>query len=346
MSFVRRIYSKPSLSALDFGADRVVVLIGEKKQDGTFQILGAGESEARGVKNGEIVHLGDAVESAVEAIRQAETAAGIKIQTLYVNYDAPGVESVKSRGSKILRGEGEIQALDIQEVCETAERLAAHFEKKTIYAKPVHFIIDDRDPVSNPVGVFGRKLEALVHLVQASSVRCEAWQRLIERCGVKKGTLVFSAWSTAYGILPKTDRDRKRLVVDLGRDLASFFIFAQNRIMEYDCFLTEGEKPGAPRILNAAGKLLDKHPDSEQILVTGELSKDEPLIQCLKGLPKPFYLSGPVGVEKLRSPECSSLAGLLFVADELEKKSSILRRDKGLLTDVKEKTAAFINDYF
>src|SRR3989338_733088 len=115
MSFVRKIYSRSSLSALDFGPERVIVLIGEKKQDGTFQILGAGESETRGVKNGEIVHLGDAVESAVEAIRQAETAAGFKIQTIYVNYDAPGVESVKSRGANILKGEGEVEDTDNKE---------------------------------------------------------------------------------------------------------------------------------------------------------------------------------------------------------------------------------------
>ncbi len=348
MSFVRRIYSKPSLSALDFGPERVAVLIGEKKSDGTFHILGAGDSEARGVKDGEIVHLGDAVESAVQAIRTAEKAGGIKIQTLYINYNDPNVESVKSRGSKILKGEGEIRGSDIQEACETAERLAARFEKKAVYSKAISFLIDDRDMVSNPAGVFGRKLEALVHLVQASSASLEKWQRFIERCDVKKGALVFSAWSTAYGVLPKTDRERKRLIVNMGRDFSTIFIFAQNRIMEYQCLSMKNKNLGerGAHLLKGANELLDKHPDSEQVLATGDFSKNESVIQCLKELPTPFYQSGPLGVDKLTSPEASSLVGLLFVADELEKKRPILRRDKGLLTNVKEKATAFINDYF
>ncbi len=338
MSFVRRIYSKQSLSVLDFGPERVAVLIGEKKPDGTFHILGAGDSEARGVKDGEIVHLGDAVESAVQAIRTAEKAGGIKIRTLYINYDDPNVKSVKSRGSKILKGEGEIQGSDIQEACETAERLAAHFEKKPVYSKAISFLIDDRDLVSNPAGVFGRKLEALVHLVQASSVSVEKWLRFIERCGVKKGTLVFSAWSAAYSVLPKADREKKRLIVNMGRDFSQVFIFAQDRIMDYQC-LSMKNKNLAERgtyLLKGVKELLDKHPDSEQVLATGDFSKNEQAVLGLKELSVPFHPSG----------EASSLLGLLFVADELEKKRPILRRDKGLLTNVKEKATAFINDYF
>jgi len=348
VSFVRRIYSKPLLSALDFGPERVAVLIGEKKPDGTFHILGAGDSEARGVKDGEIVHLGDAVESAVEAVRAAEKAGGIKVQTLYINYDDPKVESVKSRGSKILKGEGEIQGSDIQEACEMAERLAARFEKKAVYSKAISFLIDDRDTVSNPSGVFGRKLEALVHLIQASSAGVEKWQRFIERCNVKKGSLVFSAWSTAYGLLPKADRERKRLIVNLGRDFSKIFIFAQDRIMDYQCLSMKNKNLGerGAHLLKEVKELLDKHPDSEQVLATGDFSKNEQGIQCLKELSIPFCPSGPLGVDTLTSPESSSLAGLLFVADDLEKKRPILRRDKGLLTNVKEKAVTFINDYF
>src|SRR3990167_66534 len=314
MSFVKAIYSKRNLSVLDVGADRVAVLVGEKRPEGTFRVQGAGIAESQGIENGEIVHLGDAVESAAEAIQKAEKSSGIKIRTLYFNYDDPKIESVRSRGSKLLQGEGEIQASDIEEACETAERLASSFEKKIIYSKPIGFIIDERDPVLNPVGVFGRKLDVLVHLIQADSQSCELWHRLVERAGIRKGRLVFSAWSTAYGIIPKPDRAKKRLVVDLGGDFSNFFIFANDRVVEYEFFLTKLLNRGqlAQKIVSTMKGFLDRHKDSEQVLVTGDLSEGREMMDRLKAeSPVPLHTASPLGVDKLQSPGFSSLVGLL-----------------------------------
>src|SRR5690349_13368302 len=117
MNLVRRI-SAGALSVLDFGPEKVSVLIAEKKGD-VFRVLGGGEAPSAGVADGEVVHPGDASEAVITAVRAAESAAGISVETLYYNLDDAAVEQAVSTGSKTLPGEGEVRAADVAEACHT-----------------------------------------------------------------------------------------------------------------------------------------------------------------------------------------------------------------------------------
>lgn len=338
-----------TLSVLDFGPDKVIVLIGTKKEEGAFGILGAGDARARGVEGGEITHLGDAVESVVEALRKAERAARFKIKKIYFNFDDARMESVYSKASKALGGEGEIERSDVEEVCGLAERMVARFERSVIYARPIDFLIDDRDVVENPIGVFGRKLDVTAHILHARSEHLEAWQKLVDRAHLEKGVPVLSAWSTAYGLLPREDRKRKRFIADLGSDFMNFFIFENNRITRYKALLQPKAetKEWPARALTASRELLEGGPEVEEILVTGDLAEEE---RCEKVFSEVFgsrfHIASPRGVSKLNSPRFSAAAGLLNVAGELEKKAAVLSKDKGFLMGVREKAKEFIDEYF
>ena len=239
MDFLKKIVSKKTVSVLDCDSDRLVVLIAAKAADGTFQILGGGESVPRGIDCGEIRNLGDAVESLMDALRKAENSSGVNVDSLYFNFDDVALESRHVHYTKNLSGEGEIQTSDLDEAVEMAVRQVGQFEKSVLYCKPVGFVIDDRDRVENPVGVFGRKLDVEVYVLQARSDLCDAWQKLIQRCHLARGVPIPSVLSTAYGILPADDRQKKRLIADAGGDFLNLFIFGKNILMDHRIFLTK-----------------------------------------------------------------------------------------------------------
>ncbi len=340
---------KRAFCVIDFSSESTVVLVAEKKEDGTFHVLGAGESQTRGITHGEITHLGDAVECLVEALRKAEDRSGAKIDRVYFNFDDPQMRSVSSHGTRCLAGEGEIQLSDIQEARETAERLVGHFEKSIVYSREISFLIDDRDTVENPVGVFGRKLDVQVHILQARSECYESWQKLIKRTHVAKGIPVPSCWSTAYGIFPKEDRKRKRFVADLGHDFLNFFIFENNKIADAKVYLNEkwGVREISRRLADTVREFTEKNPDLKEIFITGEIAQGEKNVEALKeSMVLPAHFVAPLGISKLNSPKFASLVGLLYVAEELEKKSPSAHRDKGLIVNMKERAITFINEYF
>ena len=349
MNIVKKIYTKGVLAILDFGAESVVVLIAEKKEKGAFQIVGAGDAVSHGISGGEVTNPGDATESISEALKKAERSSGTHAEKLYYNIDDIEMESVISRGSRFLSGEGEIQAADIEEAGKVAERLVGNFEKSILYFKNIQFIIDDRDIVVNPIGIFGKKLEVFVHVLQARSSQCESWQNLMRRSQISRSTAVPSAWSTAYGLLPKDDRVMKRLILDLGRDVSNVFIFENQSITGYKA------KPGfgdnfsraAESIAEAVKELLFSNPDIQEILITGELAQNSEITESLRlSFKIPARVAAPLGIAKLNYPKYASAVGLLYVADEIESKMPMLLAEKSIFLNVREKAAAFINEYF
>lgn len=341
--------SKHLIAAVDFSHESVAVIMAEPKAKGTFQVAGVGEARLQGVRDGEITHLGDAVESVSEALEKARRASGARTEKVYFNYDDPDIKSSCARGSKVLMGEGEIQASDIREACETAERLVAHFERTLVYAKPTGYVIDERDWVANPVGVFGSKLEVAMHVLQARSAHYQMWRKLMQRCQHPKAVRVLSAWSTANGIIPYGDRIRRRLVWDLGRDFLNGFVFENNGITDYQIFVNRESSTRAvgEKIAVISAEWAEKHSAIEQVLVTGDLALEKGMLDALTNKVQiPVQVAAPEAITRLNQPRYASLVGLLFAADELEKKMPLLNQRRGIFVHVKDQALSFINDYF
>ncbi len=338
-----------AVSVLDFGVKNTIALIAEKKEDGSFSLLGGGEAKARGLKDGQIVHLGDATESVVEALRKAEKASGVKTDTLYFNFDDPAIESVRVQGSKHLSGEGQIDAETVTLARRAAERLINDFEKTIVYAKEIGFVIDDRDAVLNPVGVFGQKLDILMQVLLARASLVDLWKSVIRRAGLSKGVAVPSILSSLYGILPREDRQRKRLVLDLGTDFLNVCVFSHATIQDYQIAVTPDATAAAigEQALQMAKVFFQKHPDAEQVLLTGDYAENELFSRLFKeSFLVPVFVPTPLGVTQLAQPRLASAAGLLFVADEMEVKKPLFEGRRGIMNQAKSKAASFIQEYF
>ncbi len=349
MSFLKKIVSKKSFSVLDMGFQKTALLIGVKAEDGSFQVVGAGDSEARGIQSGEIENLGDVVESVGEALRKAERSAGVKVGEIYFNLDDPAMQSTRALGTKTLAGEGEVQPSDVEEAVRMAERDMNCFDKMILYSKPLAFTVDDRDRIENPIGVFGGKLEVELGLLQARSDRCDAWQRVMQRCQLNRAVPVPSAWSVAYGILSSADRDKTRLIVDWGQDFVNIFIFAKNAIRDHRIFLTcpLEESDQIKKVADLAKELVDANGSVMEFLVTGDRAREEHLVNAVSQRGDfSFRVASPVGISRLSEPRFASLAGLFAVAEELGKKAPLLETGKGLLVSVKQKALSYIQDYF
>jgi cell division protein FtsA len=348
LNLVKNIYSKKIYFALDFGAERVAAIVAERESPEGFRVLGAGDARAEGLADGGITHLGDAVEAVVEAVGKAERSSGLRAETLYYNFDDPGMESRFAEGSKTLAGEGEIGPADVDDARQMAERMAGHFEKNIVYSRETRFLIDERDAVEDPVGAFGRHLHATVHLLQARSAHCQDWQKLMRRAKIDKAVRVVSPWSTAYGVVPPREREGRKLIADLGGDLVSVFLFENGRVSACSFFApgrsTAGET--AERALSAATALAAKSHGPEEVLLTGDRAEEPVFLEVFKRGPLASRVAPALGIPKLNAPRYASIAGLVSVAEELEKKIPMLHNRRGLLLDVKERAVTFINEYF
>lgn len=341
-------FAKKTFSALDFGADLVRVLVLEQNGRGGIKVLASAEAPSKGFAQGELSHVGDAVEAIVDALREARSSAGCDGGTLYYNLDDPKMESLFPRGSKNLSGEGQIRPQDVAQVKDAAERLISRFEKVQLYAAELKFLIDGKDAVLNPLGTFGRSLDVFMHVVMIRSDHADLWSKVMKRAGVRKGVPVLSAWSTAKGVIPASETNKRRLLFDLGRDLTSVFVHTNDRITDHRSMVScKTEKEFLENAAAAARDLFSRHANIEEALATGDRAGDAGILERLGQLTsfpvQPAPLPSLSGCER---PWKSSLAGLAAIGGEMEKQKGAPALERDFLVRLKEKAVSFFEAYF
>ncbi len=334
---------------MEIGAEQVTVIIADRKAGGELRILGTGESDLRGMAKGEIVHIGDVVESVVDASGKAENSAGVQVQKLYYNLDDTRIESVWPVGSKMLDGEGEIQGSDVRAALLAAQRLAGNFEKKIVYACEVDYIVDEKDPVTDPVGIFGHQLDVITHLLLARAERVDVWARLMRRAGFSSAIPILSGLASAYGVLSAEERQGERIIWDLSKDYLNGLVLSNNRILEYRTLLSTASEWGyaSDVILAVCQEFKKKHPGIVEVVLTGELAGDDRRLAELKnGLEIPVRSAACVGIARLENSQYASIVGLLRLAAESDKRSVFLKPERSTLTLASSKVRSFLSDYF
>jgi cell division protein FtsA len=159
--------SKSLIWAVDFGDQKVTALVAQVKPGGELALAGSAEVPAQGLVKSEFIHTGDVTECLVEVLRGAERSSGSRCRAIAYNFDDVFLESRFPVGSKTLAGEGQIRPSDVEQAVASARRFVGNFEKSIVYSGRIHFLIDGKDSVVNPVGVFGRQLEVGLHVLMA-----------------------------------------------------------------------------------------------------------------------------------------------------------------------------------
>ena len=78
---------------LDVGTSRVTCIIGEPGDGGLIEVVGIGESEAKGLRKGVVVDPEAAVESITRAVEEAERMSGLEAEEVAINLSGSHIMS-------------------------------------------------------------------------------------------------------------------------------------------------------------------------------------------------------------------------------------------------------------
>ena len=248
-------------AAVEASAGKLRVLSARKSRRKGMDSVVSVEGPSGGITRGTITHLGDAVESLSEAIAEAERRSGASFRSVSLNLTSDSLEMLRVTGMRILRGEGEITAQDVRAVCAGAMRQAVHFEKKVIYWNPVRFVVDEQDEVENPIGVFGRKLEAEILVLLTPAMLVESWRRAALRCHLDPVRFVPRAWSLVCGSLSESPGMGKRVVVDADADFLTLVVCRRGGIE--DLLIVNSPEDRTRPADSRVEAFLERHRDTE-----------------------------------------------------------------------------------
>ena len=208
---------------IDIGTYQVKVVVSESEPDEADRlprIIGTGFAESKGLRHGYIVNSRDVTRSVIQAIGQAEKAAGIKIKKAFISMGGISLQSVTALGQiSISRGDAEVAQTDIDKATSVAERNippSQTINRRIIHTVPLSYKIDGKPVFGRPQGMKGNKLEAKVLFITCLSQHLDDLVDAITDAGIEVLDIVASPIAGALVTLSKNQKVAGCLLANIG----------------------------------------------------------------------------------------------------------------------------------
>ncbi|MFC1624138.1 cell division protein FtsA [Candidatus Omnitrophota bacterium] len=236
---------KNIICGLDIGTSSIRALVaetldlpaGEKKVglDLRQKILGVRESKTKGFSKGIVSNLSLLSDAIEEAISKVEESAHCKVRRVITNISGVHIRTFKSRGSvHISDRPSEITEEDIKRCIESAKLIAMSLDREVVYLMPERFFIDDEMEISDPLGLFGSKLDVDLNIITTLVSILQNITKAINLAGYEVEGVVLSGAGTALGILGQRELEEGAVIIDVGKDITEAALFTDGRLR--DCF--------------------------------------------------------------------------------------------------------------
>ncbi|KUK09971.1 MAG: Cell division protein ftsA [Clostridia bacterium 41_269] len=217
---------------LDLGTSNVVVIVAKVKRGGQLDILGVGKAESLGMRKGTIVDIEKTSAAIHKAVEEAERMSGCKIDRVFVGITGPHISSVNNHGVVAVSNEkGEITPDDVQRALQAAKVIAISQDKRIIHILPRQYIVDGFDGISDPVGMFGNRLEVETSIIVGARASIQNTLKSVEKTGLKVEALVFNALAASEAVLQPAEKELGTVLVDIGAGTTEIAIFREGSLV-------------------------------------------------------------------------------------------------------------------
>jgi len=211
---------------LDIGTTKIVAMIGRKNDYNKMEILGIGKSKSLGVHRGVVNNITQTIQSIQQAVQDAETSSGYKIENVIVGIAGQHIRSLH-HSDYITRTNSDevIDEDDIDRLCNQVHKLVMLPGEEIIHVLPQDFKVDGQAEIKEPIGMYGGRLEANFHVVvgQVSSIRNIG--RCVKSAGLDLSGITLEPLASANAVLSQEEKEAGVALIDIGGGTTDLAIF-------------------------------------------------------------------------------------------------------------------------
>ena len=225
---------------LDIGTSHVRCVVGEPASsaaDARMNIVGIGEAESRGLRRGVVTSTESVAEAVRKAVSEAERVSGLEIDAATVNLSGEHLRGENKNGVVAVAGpDKEITDEDVERAIDSACAMPLTPGWEIVARLPQEFIVDGQDGITEPVGMNGARLEALVHVVTSPSAGRQNLVKAVSKAGIDVEQLVLEPVAAADAVLTDEDKEYGCAVVNMGAEITTLMIFGRGSVQHTAVF--------------------------------------------------------------------------------------------------------------
>ncbi|AOY92672.1 cell division protein FtsA [Cupriavidus sp. USMAA2-4] len=220
---------KDLLVGLDIGTSKVAAVVAELRPDGSYEVIGMGQAESKGLKKGVVVNIEATVQSIQRALEEAELMADCKISEVFTGIAGSHIRSFNSSGMVAIKDK-EVTQTDVARVIETAKAVNIPTDQQILHILTQEFIIDGQEDVREPIGMSGIRLEVKVHIVTGAVSAAQNIVKCVRRCGLEVHDLILQPLASSLAVLTEDEKELGVVLVDIGGGTTDIAIFSEGAI--------------------------------------------------------------------------------------------------------------------
>jgi cell division protein FtsA len=209
---------------LDAGSavTRLVVCLLER---GRMRLLGCGAAPSEGWSKGRIGDQKAVTDSIIRALRGAETASGVSVESVVVGMGGPTLRGANGRGVLELGQVREIEQRDVNRVVNRAARVQLQEDRMLLQMFPQDFVVGDHPGHRDPRRMLASRLEIHIHLV-TSSIQEHNWLiGAVNQAHMEVEESVFEGLAGCYAAVYPEERREGIAVVDIGAESTELAVY-------------------------------------------------------------------------------------------------------------------------
>lgn len=232
---------RSTVAAIDVGSTKVAVIVGDIGEHGDTRILGVGVAPASGLSRGVIDNIQSAREAVSTAVEKAEQACGMRILSAVVGISGNHIASQNNRGIIAIPDRSRpISMDDRSRVLESASQISIPTNRQVIHVIPRGYWVEGTDQVTDPVGMFGGRLDAETHIVTGAVSAIQNLTKCVEGAGVQVDDIVLESVASATSVLQEQERQQGVALVDIGGSTTSVAVYDEGTIAHTACLPIAG----------------------------------------------------------------------------------------------------------
>ena len=229
------------IAAVEIGTSKVVVLAGEIIGGRSLNIIGMGQSTAKGVKKGEIVDFRAASDCACAAIISAEKNAGVTIEGVYLAQSGNHLEGFFDKGEiSVSSHYGLVRKSDIDHVVENAKRKEVSAGRVYIHHIRSGFFLDGR-PVDDPYQMKGDRLEVGYWHVHGDERKVADNIHVINGFGLRVEDMIVSGIASGSMVVEEAEKSNGALLLDIGCGTTDYVLYRNGVIQRTGVICVGGD---------------------------------------------------------------------------------------------------------
>jgi cell division protein FtsA len=222
---------RKAVAAIDVGSTKVAVIVGDLGERGEMRVLGFGVAPASGLSRGVIDNIQSARDAVATAVEKAEHSCGMRILSAVVGISGSHIEAQNNRGIVTIPDRHRpIAPEDRARVLDIAGEISIPTNRQVIHVLPRGYWVEGTELVSDPVGMYGNRLDAETHIVSGSVSAIQNLTKCVEGAGVQVDDVILEPLASATAVVAEQEKQQGVAVVDIGGSTTSVVVYDEGYV--------------------------------------------------------------------------------------------------------------------